>query len=616
MTASVSAIGARQGAGAAIAAPGEDRTRGGMTAPAPVGQRLVLGVTGHRHAHLGDERIARLRVEVGSVLQAVEQHFAQVAEFRLVSSLASGADSVAADLALDMGWTLHAVLPAPREAYARDFADGEERAGFLRRLAAAAAAFELPCAEPSADAPHYERAGRVMLDQCDLLLALWDGQPARGRGGTAQIVAEAVSRHIPVLHVHADGCEDTVTLWSGFDRHGLACTEIATVGRAELGRLPELAAAMRVAAEQRGAAPPRRGGGPAWLYPLFLAAMGVRRVRASDFRPVDPSRMRAAMTAATEPICARSGAFGDRLRETLAPRYARADAEATAMGQLYRSGFVANFSLSALAVMLALAGLMVPPVLKPVLSAGEVGAVAAILWLTHVGRGRGWHRRWIEQRHLAERLRCLALAAQLGDLSPSFGRIETGADAELRGLARALGLPSVRVDGDYLACVRAGLTAMLDDQVAYNFANARRMHRLDHRLHRIGTLLFALGAAVTLCVLLLEIGVHATGSHRLEALSPHVTLGATVLSAFLPAIGAAIYGIRMQGDFSGVAARSHVLAEALASLRAGADAHEATSEDAAFDQLRQFIGRATGLMNAELADWRTAHSARPLTLPG
>ena len=49
----------------------------------------------------------------------------------------------------------------------------------------------------------YEAAGHLTLDNCDILLTVWDGKPGRGRGGTPEIIAEALERGVPVLHVHA-----------------------------------------------------------------------------------------------------------------------------------------------------------------------------------------------------------------------------------------------------------------------------------------------------------------------------------------------------------------------------------------------------------------------------
>jgi len=46
--------------------------------------------------------------------------------------------------------------------------------------------------EPSEEA--YLAAGCRVVDMSDVLLAVWDGQPARGKGGTGNIVEYARSR--------------------------------------------------------------------------------------------------------------------------------------------------------------------------------------------------------------------------------------------------------------------------------------------------------------------------------------------------------------------------------------------------------------------------------------
>jgi hypothetical protein len=40
-----------------------------------------------------------------------------------------------------------------------------------------------------------------VADQCDALVAVWDGQPARGRGGTADIVAYARKKRRPLAWI-------------------------------------------------------------------------------------------------------------------------------------------------------------------------------------------------------------------------------------------------------------------------------------------------------------------------------------------------------------------------------------------------------------------------------
>ena len=92
-----------------------------------------------------------------------------------------------------------AVLPFEVPDYATDFASDASRQEFNELLAAADEVLVMP-ADPGAASREaaYERAGLAVLDGCDLLLALWDGAPGRGRGGTADLVAEARRRGHPV----------------------------------------------------------------------------------------------------------------------------------------------------------------------------------------------------------------------------------------------------------------------------------------------------------------------------------------------------------------------------------------------------------------------------------
>jgi len=82
-------------------------------------------------------------------------------------------------------------------------------------------------------------------------------------------------------------------------------------------------------------------------------------------------------------------------------------------------------------------------------------------------------------------------------------------------------------------------------------------------------------------------------------------------SAALPAIGAAIYGIRMQGDFAGIAERNQVLAHHLRSLRDVCD-----QDELSFDTLRTRVARATDLLTEGLENWHQTYRSRPLVLPG
>ncbi|MER5913805.1 hypothetical protein ABT124_25810, partial [Streptomyces sp. NPDC001982] len=50
-----------------------------------------------------------------------------------------------------------------------------------------------------------EEPGELLVDQADELLAVWDGQPARGFGGTADVVAYAHRQGVPVRIIWPEG---------------------------------------------------------------------------------------------------------------------------------------------------------------------------------------------------------------------------------------------------------------------------------------------------------------------------------------------------------------------------------------------------------------------------
>ena len=582
---------------------------------------LGIGVTGHRLERLGNVDLGALRGALNALMRGLSGEVPT--PMRVVTSLADGADSIAAEEALALGWTLDAVLPLHRADYLDDFTHPVARADHEALLSKATNVFELDGdrSVEGGSAIAYERAGRVVLAQSDILIAVWDGSPVRGRGGAAQIVAEAVLAGIPVIHLHPAAAHPPMLLWDGLAEHDLGQQTVETVARGGLDVLPALVRGLvdppidraERAMLDRAAAPWRPRRNYALAYPILLAIMGVQRLRPGGFKAPDPAVALPCVTSACSVPAIDASSFGATLRTVLVPRFVRADVSASHVAQMFRSGYVTNFSFAALAVVLSLLGLALPSAMKPALIVLEFMVIATILLMTRAGRRAQWHRRWLDNRHLAERLRCLAVAAQLGELELRSGaELRPGwVDWYVRATARAVGLPSVRVDATYLASVRDGLTSLIDAQIVYLCSDAHRMHRLDHRLHNVGTLLFAMTALICVALLLFKMVDKMVGVAALDAVAHPFLTATTIGSAALPAIGAAIYGIRMQGDFAGIAGRSEALAANLTVLRQVIDA-----DALSFDTLKRRVARATDLLTQDLASWLQTYHARPLTLPG
>ncbi|MBX6765879.1 MAG: hypothetical protein IRY90_01750 [Actinomadura rubrobrunea] len=117
-----------------------------------------------------------------------------------LSCLADGADQIFARAVHDHGYALEVIVPA--EKY-RDGLPEEAHAEYDRLLAAAATVHRLPYVESDSEA--HMAASAFMLDRADELWAVWDGKPARGYGGTADVVAYAREHGIPVRVFWPDG---------------------------------------------------------------------------------------------------------------------------------------------------------------------------------------------------------------------------------------------------------------------------------------------------------------------------------------------------------------------------------------------------------------------------
>ncbi len=120
-----------------------------------------------------------------------------------LSSLAVGADQVFAYAILSAGAELHAVIPS--EGYEVIFTTDEAAKSYKALLSLAAHSTTLNFPVPSEDA--YLAAGRYIVDHCDVLLAVWDGQAAAGKGGTADVVNYARERGVDARVIWPPGAQ-------------------------------------------------------------------------------------------------------------------------------------------------------------------------------------------------------------------------------------------------------------------------------------------------------------------------------------------------------------------------------------------------------------------------
>lgn len=164
---------------------------------------FILGVTGHRNIDMADKALAKRITQELRILKGRHEG----AEFILLSGLAEGADRLVAKLAQKkLRAKLVAVLAVPQENFMMDFADAKSKRAFKTLLGKADHTITAPLLSKQAWQDYspgrnnqYAWIGAFIAVHAHYLFAIWDGKPARGRGGTAEVVRWFKGGRIPKL---------------------------------------------------------------------------------------------------------------------------------------------------------------------------------------------------------------------------------------------------------------------------------------------------------------------------------------------------------------------------------------------------------------------------------
>lgn len=588
---------------------------------------LSIGIIGHRPNRLPDHARKVVESQVDDILAHLKASMAQAkstyrsfladhpARLTMISALAEGADRIAAQAALKNGLDLTSVLPFPVADYENDFVEAASREEYANLLARSAKTLVLP-GDYHSEHRDYEPVGRVILDNADVILAVWDGGPSGGRGGTTELLQRAAEKSLPIIHIDATGQSPPRLLWAELALHpvsGMPLTDMPAAPASEaIGDLVD-----RIVRPPNE--PAERAGLSRFLgerldrfnwrveVPLMLALFGLRKLRRADFLPPPPDtgrdRLNDILPAAAAPNAADPNAGPLR---SIGDTYGAADALAIRQAQGFRGGYVAIFVFSALAVIIAALALVGQQLFgwdTWTLAALQLVLVALVLVYTQVGLKRDWHGRWREAREVAERLRAAIPLWLLGTARPDASGAEpTWSGWYVRAHLRALGLWSGVIDRDRLEVIRQTLIALVDGQAGYHRGASQLMARIDKRLLRIGDASFALTFLLGIVNLSLEfLGIELPFNWY------YALIG---INTALPAFGSATFGIRLIGDFEGAAQRSARSAATLEPMSA------ALSQDPPeLAVLRSRAAALTDTMLGDIAHWRMATESRKLVAP-
>lgn len=647
--------------------------------PPPLSYRLTIGVTGHREdnpsfaAHREAVAAALIGIcdFVQSCLDSEADMLGPIEPVRVHGMLADGTDQMVADMALARGWDVVAPLPFGKALYravacrahdgndARALLEGRApadqqalaRARMLDRRFDKVQLFELaerddeirdallsmlddPASAAKAQgfaacaSDRVALAARVMIEQVDLVIAVWDGATRSLVGGTGHTIARTLEQNGVVI------CIDPVM---PADWRIMLSPEALVTRPPVEDREAALAQIIRSALrpEKDDTLPTGTTGLDSESWPLRSAMLsgGYRRIEAMFSGDGRPFRSLVQRYEPPEAIATGSGAqlladiralpradsgFADLVERSLLRRFAWADGISTYLSDAYRGGMVANFLLSSIAIA---AGIAYQPLGIPKwpFAAIELLLLMAIILITWRGVRRRWHSRWFTTRRVAEYLRHAPILLALGVARPP-GRWPQGIytnwpEYHARAVLRHIGLPRAPMTRAYL---REAMTNLLGRHVVeqrdYHIAKAHRLRHVHHSLDRMSETLFILAVVSVSLYLLIEVGA---ATDLLAEDFPHAASKLfTFLGVCFPTFGAAIAGIRYFGDFERFSAISQITAERLDGLdrRIGI---LAADQEAMIDYalVADLAHEMDSIVVSEIENWQAVFAGKQITVP-
>jgi hypothetical protein len=152
---------------------------------------VVVGVSGHRD--LVDADLPAIRCQVVEALARIERMTPNSTHL-LISALAEGADQLVAEVAFERGWEVVALLPMVLDDFIEDFETESAQQRFRSLLDGCFAIRMLPEGQLDPVITHrcdqqYRDQGTELARQAQVVIVLWDGQPAPPNAvGTSWVV--------------------------------------------------------------------------------------------------------------------------------------------------------------------------------------------------------------------------------------------------------------------------------------------------------------------------------------------------------------------------------------------------------------------------------------------
>lgn len=570
-------------------------------------------------------------------------------QITMVNSLAEGVDQLAAEAAIEANLIQNLCVPSPFtvKEYKANFMSDVYRDKFdalIKNKNISCIISELDCSTDPEHLPAgYEAAADILLDNTDILIAIFDKNREAKTGGSRETVDIALKRDIPVIYI---------------DPYDPAKVSIFQKNNDSLDTKLDLSNELLIQTLNTILLPPEKSDKKAqfhslsqfysepvllrkgFLYRLSFVLYGfyanfwnplVRLARLLDRgdntqnkSKTEPSDNGKKQQVLDNPFYR----LVDKIRSPFRDQLDHLDRLSVFYMGIYRGSFVLNFLLGAFAVLFALLSVFGNQFEEIVWIWAELVSLTLILATYVSSRIWKWHDRATDYRFIAEFFRHMEMLAPLGRTAPlmraaPYKNTHDPGNSWMGWYLSAI----VRSEGPFGICMLDNpgkpLTISydktlvcelrddmcknwLEDQLTYHHAIARRFALIEKIAKFVMLTLFFTTFVI--------VAWHFLSVLQMDNPAPAQLTLTTLFAAALPAFLAAIHGISVQGEFEQLAERSESTAKHLAYLVSKFKCIESTYRPSLVNALSDQSVEAASIMLDEVLDWRILYKVHSVEL--
>ncbi|MBT3383931.1 MAG: hypothetical protein HN778_21000 [Prolixibacteraceae bacterium] len=488
-----------------------------------------VGVVGHRPNRLSKDstllaqRIRSILTEIKAevkVFHSTNKYLFESDEviFKAITPLAEGTDRIFAKEAFKLGFQLICPLPFFIREYENDFRPERSFSGkafndfkdILKDAGNSLTIFEIDGNRKNS-AEAYAVCGKLVFEQSDILIAVWDLKIQNKVGGTEDTLRTAISKGIPVILIDANSPEKfgfvkdsekiNGNILNGKIDISLIINEILSLFE-EKNSTENHDELIKFYSEKK----PKIN--PGFVWELFIKLFGESKLYFPKLKINNFDE-----DLKEEWKGENNNTLG-RLKSKLWPFYTCPNKLSALLADYFRSSIVVTFFLAIVALGFAMVLLAI--VLSDILYSSkvlfvilEILVLFLLLFIYFRSRAKKWQTRWINYRIVAELIRQLKITASIGGISKYFKIPENQGGFNHPGnswmswyvnaIKRDIGLDNAKMDKEFLINLLTHIREIVESQITYHKLNVIRNSNIKSRLYKIG--LYSLGLTIFACLL-------------------------------------------------------------------------------------------------------------------